>query len=144
MNKAMSIYAVHLYKLYGIQWVFDDPSKKIVAEAFVSGADTLIDKIITEKFGNPDDNTWFNDNYIMRFSGNDFPGSHCIEYQPREGLRNNSIDLKEGMEIVDSGSYWVYNEDEGEHLLWLCETLDEYFGDDDKLLFFDIIKGDNE
>ncbi len=144
MNKAMSIYAVHLYKLYGVQWVFDDPSKDIVAEAFVCGADTLIDKIITKKFGNPEDNTWYNDNYVMRFSRNDFPGSYSIEYQPSEGLRNNSIDIKENMEIVDNGSYWVYNGDDKEHLLWLCDTLDEYFSHNDKLLFFDIIKGKNE
>jgi len=142
MNKAISIYAVHLYKLYGIQWVFDDPSKKIVAEAFVLGANTLINKIITEKYGNPDDNTWFNDNYIMRFSNEDFPGASSVEYQPREGITDEQANK---MEIVDSGSYWVYNDkDNKEHLLWLWSTLDEYFGDDDKLLFFDIIKGENE
>jgi len=143
MNKAMSIYAVYLYKLYGMQWVFDDPSKKIVAEAFVSGADTLIDKIINEKYGPPDINNW-EKGYIMRFSSSDFPGSHSIQFQPREGLRNNSVDIKENMEIVDSGSYWVYDGDDKEHLLWLCDTLDEYFDHDDKLLYFDIIKSENE
>ena len=88
----MSIYAVYLYKLYGMQWVFDDPSKKIVAEAFVSGADTLIDKIINEKYGPPDINNW-EKGYIMRFSSSDFPGSYSIEFQPTEGLRNNSVHI---------------------------------------------------
>ena len=160
MNKAMSIYAVQLYKLYGVQWVFDDPSKDIVAEAFVSGADTLIDKIINEKYGQendthepqkndeiisqinfPEPDKRGNDTYIIRFSSSDFPGSYSIQFQPREGLRNNSIDpkAKEGMKIVDSGSYWVYEGDDGEHLLWLSDTLNEYFSYDDRLLYFDIV-----
>ena len=145
MNKAMSIYAVHIYKLYGLVWVFDDPAKEIRADAFIDGAGACaIDDLIKKKYNKVE----LQEKYIMRLSGNYFPGSHCIEYQPREGLRNNSIDpkAKEGMElVVDYGSYWIYNNDEGEHLLWLCDSFNEmYIGDDDKLIFFDIIKGDNE
>ena len=50
MNKNMSIHAVKLYLLYGVQWVFDDPTKEIWAEAFISGADGVIDDLIKKKF----------------------------------------------------------------------------------------------
>ena len=142
MKNKMSIYAIKLYKFADIQWVFDDPSKGIVAEAFVGGADTLIDNIIEMKFGE-DERMWL-EGYVMRFSANDFPGSHCIEHLPIEGLKQ----LKENnIEIIDNGSYWLYNggaakNDDGD-VLWLCDTLDEYFGIDDKLLFFDIVKVKN-
>ena len=37
-----SIFTIRPYKYYG-QWVFDDPSTGLDKEAFVSGADTMLD-----------------------------------------------------------------------------------------------------
>ena len=126
----MSIHAVKLYLLYGVQWVFDDPTKEIWAEAFISGADGVIDDLIKKKYGKVEPEK----QYIMLFSNKDFPGSSYVEYQPREG-----VDDWSEMELVDNGSYWVYNDHSGKDcLIWLCDTLDEYFSKDDKILFFDI------
>ena len=132
MNKKMSIHAVKLYKLYHTQWVFDDPAKDIWAEAFISGADDVCEMIIKKKYGKIEPER----HYVMRFSNEDFPGASFIEYQPRSGITYEQTDT---MEIVASGSYWIYNDDDKDHLLWLCSTIDEYFTDDDKLLFFDIV-----
>ena len=107
----MSIYSVKLYKLNGLQWVFDDPAKDIYREAFVAGADTLIDKII----GKYDKDA----NYTLQFSTKDFPGSIMID------LIENPIEWDEVPEITDTGSWWVTAQ-EKPHVLWLCDTLDEY------------------
>jgi hypothetical protein len=72
----------------------------------------------------------------MRFSNEDFPGASFIEYQPREGITEEQANK---MEIVDSGSYWIYDYENKNHLLWLSNIIDKYFKDDDKLLFFDIV-----
>lgn len=128
----MSVHAVKLYKLFGTQWVFDDPAKDIWAEAFVSGADDVCDMVIKKKYGRVEPER----HYVMRFSNEDFPGASFIEYQPREGISEEDANK---MEIVESGSYWIYDYENENHLLWLCSTLDEYFTNDDKLLFFDIV-----
>lgn len=107
----MSIYSVKLYKLNGLQWVFDDPAKDIYREAFVAGADTLIDKII----GKYDKDT----NYTLQFSTKDFPGSIMIN------LIEDPKEWDEVPEITDTGSWWVTAQ-EKPHVLWLCDTLDEY------------------
>ena len=107
----MSIYSVKLYKLNELQWVFDDPAKNIYREAFVSGADTLIDKIIGEYDKNA--------NYTLQFSTKDFPGSIMIN------LIENPMEWDEVPEITDTGSWWVTAQEEP-HVLWLCDTLDEY------------------
>lgn len=128
----MKIHAVKLYKLYHTQWVFDDPAKDIWAEAFVSGADDVCEMVIKKKYGRVEPER----NYVMRFSNEDFPGASFIEYQPREGINEEDANK---MEIVESGSYWIYDYENKNHLVWLCSTLDEYFTNDDKLLFFDIV-----
>jgi len=132
MNDKMSIHAVKLYKLYHTQWVFDDPAKDIWAEAFVSGADDVCEMIIKKKYGKIEPER----HYVMRFSNEDFPGASFIEYQPREGITEEQANK---MEIVDSGSYWIYDYENKNHLLWLSNIIDKYFKDDDKLLFFDIV-----
>ena len=123
----MSIYSVKLYKLNNTQWVFDDPNKKIVAEAFVAGADTMIDKII----GEYDENL----SYTLQFSTSDYPGSKMIEYIPL----NEAIKRSDILEVTDTGSWWESSEDN--HVMWLCDTLDEYIGIDDKTIFFSVNVG---
>lgn len=39
-----AIFTIHPYKDKGVQWVFDDEATGLVKEAFVGGADTLLDK----------------------------------------------------------------------------------------------------
>ena len=128
----MTIHSLKLYKLYHTQWVFDDPAKEIWAEAFTSGTDDVIEMIIKKRYGSIEPER----HYVMRFSNEDFPGASFIEYQPREGITEEQANK---MEIVDSGSYWIYDYENKNHLLWLSNIIDKYFKDDDKLLFFDIV-----
>jgi len=107
----MSIYSVKLYKLNDLQWVFDDPAKDIYREAFVAGADTLIDKII----GEYDKNL----SYTLQFSTKDFPGSIMLN------LVDSTINNPRISEVTDTGSWWESAQEEP-HMLWLCDTLDEY------------------
>lgn len=132
----MSIYAVHLYKLYGQQWVFDDVANNIVAEAFVAGADRLLDHWV------PDYN--HENTYILQFSEQDFPGSKVIENINKHGLRKQmEIDPAHAVEIIDEGTYWSSNDlpsDKNQDILWLCPTLDVYFNDNVNLLYYNILE----
>ena len=120
----MSIHSVKLYQLNNVQWVFDYPSKKIVAEAFVAGADTMIDKIT----GGYDPDL----KYTLQFSTKDFPGSKMISYISQE----RAIQDLRIPEVTDSGSWWESEEDD--HIMWLCDTLDEYIEIDDQTIYFSI------
>ena len=132
----MSIYAVHLYKLYGQQWAFDDVANNIVAEAFIAGADRLLDHWI------PDYD--HNNTYILQFSEEDFPGSKVIEKADKTYLRKqNEQDPAHAVEIVEEGSYWASNDlpsDKNQDILWLCPTLGVYFDDNVKLLYYNILE----
>ena len=124
----MSIYAVKLYKLNGIQWVFDDPTNNIYREAFVAGADTLIDKIIAR------DHNLNNVNgkvFILTFSLTDFPESTIIERLSEEAAKKMGAN-----DITETGSWWW--SDPEDQLLWLCPTLNVYADDDVDTLFFSI------
>ena len=126
----MSIHTVKLYKYNGVQWVFDDPAKQIYAEAFVGGADDLIDACFKQ-------NGWkYNTqmNYTLQFSTKDFPGSTHLEFLP-----TMSVQEYNQVEVTDSGSYWIcYSINNEERVIWLCDTLNEYASHEDRLLFFNI------
>jgi len=133
----MSIYTVKLYKLNGVQWVFDDPAKQIYREAFVGGADELIDSCFKM-------NGWkYNNqmNYTLQFSTKDFPGSTHLEFYPLRGVKeemekDNPYNLTE---LMDTGTYWMcYDIDNQDKIIWLCDTLDEYRNYDDTILYFNI------
>ena len=131
MKGNMSIKSVKLYKLHGVQWVFDDPAKEIYQEAFVNGADELLDEIV----GKYDPNN----NYTLQFSTKDFPNADFLEFLPSAGVEKYSKDTHDPNELIlDTGSYWVHTNGKEEKLVWLCDTLDEYIGIDDKLLFFNV------
>jgi len=92
------------YKYLGM-WVFDDPRVGLVQEPFVSGADTMIDRVVENI---PDADRGF----ILIFSGGPFPG-----YQFRLEWRR-----------ADGSGNWYYAPDldlEG----WLCPALLRYFSD---------------
>ncbi len=84
-------------------WVFDDPKVGLVQEPFVSGADSIIDRVVANI---PDARSGF----LMLFSSSPFPGStYRLEWRRAEMGGNGyySPDLKmEG---------------------WLCPALLKYF-----------------
>jgi len=92
------------YRYLGM-WVFDDPRVGLVQEPFVSGADTMIDRVVRDI---PDAEHGF----VMVFSGNPFPGhQRKLEWRRADGSGN-----------------WYYSPDldmEG----WLCPALLRYFGE---------------
>jgi hypothetical protein len=101
------------YKYLDI-WVFDDAKKGLVQEAFVGGADTIID-LLTSHI--PDAASGF----VLLFSGTDFPGSqHRMEWSREQG--NGNIYYSPGLQV------------EG----WLCPALLRYFERPPQKLFVQV------
>lgn len=97
-----TIIAIHPYKREGM-WVFDDDRVGLVQEPFVSGADTIIDKMVGDI---PNAENGFN----MVFSAGPFPGYGAVFEWRRE----------------EFGGNWYYSpalDLEG----WLCPALFKYF-----------------
>ena len=93
---------IHPYK-YDEMWVFDDEKVGLFQEPFVSGADDIIERMVTEI---PNAVTGFS----LLFSGDPFPG-----YQ-----------LKFDWRRTEYSGNWYYSADldrEG----WLCPALFKYF-----------------
>lgn len=86
-------------------WVFDDPDVGLTHEPFISGADTMIDRVVMEI---PNAEKGF----LMLFSSNPFPGNTLrLEWRRAEG-----------------GGNWYYSEAlemEG----WLSPALSKYFAE---------------
>ncbi len=101
------------YKLHGM-WVFDDPRVGLAQEPFVSGADTMIDRVVA---GIPDAERGF----TLIFAGTAFPGhQYRLERRRQDGSGN-----------------WYYSPDldqEG----WLCPALLRYFPEPPHELFVQI------
>ncbi len=101
------------YKYLGM-WVFDDPRVGLVQEPFVAGADTIIDRMVSDT---PNADSGF----AMVFSGKPFPGhQYHLEWCGPDGSGNlyysADLDLKG----------------------WLCPALLRYFDDPPKELFVQI------
>ncbi len=97
-----SITAIHPYKYEGM-WVFDDPAVGLRQEAFVSGADTIIDRMV-ESIPNA------SAGFTLVFSASPFPGYQLDLEWRRQDLSGN----------------WYYSSAlnaEG----WLCPALFKYF-----------------
>jgi Family of unknown function (DUF6717) len=104
-----AISVIYPYKHKG-QWVFDDESKELDKEAFVAGADTLLDKLT--------DN---GSKCIVVFSEHNFPDAeHVVEIQGPE---------------MDGTNYYSAELD---HVLWLCPALLKYFNSPPENIFFQI------
>jgi hypothetical protein len=101
------------YKHHGM-WVFDDPRVGLVQEPFVSGADTMIDRVVAEI---PDAEQGF----TLIFSGGSFPGHQFrLEWRRADGSGN-----------------WYYSQDldmEG----WLCPALLRYFAEPPKEIYVQV------
>jgi len=90
------------YKYLGM-WVFDDPRVGLVQEPFVSGADTMIDRVVAEI---PRAEAGF----LLLFSSSPFPGCQI------------ALEWSRG----DDTGNWYYSPElrtEG----WLCPALLRYF-----------------
>ncbi len=102
------------YKYEGTIWVFDDPNKGLVQEAFVGGADTIIDLLTTHI---PDAASGF----ILIFSASEFPGyQHRVEWRREQGTGN------------------VYYSKELNIEGWLCPALLRYFDSPPAELFLQV------
>jgi hypothetical protein len=97
-----TINVIHPYKYQGT-WVFDDEAKGLVREAFVSGADQIIERAVA-------DIPQADSGFTLVFSAIAFPG-HRLAFERRH---------------AEAGGYWYYSPDldrEG----WLCPALFHYF-----------------
>ena len=97
-----TISVISPYK-YRNQWVFDDASRGLVREAFVSGADDLIDSLTS---GIKDAENGF----VLVFSSEPFPGHQAVLEWRRSEMTGN----------------WYHNsalDMDG----WLCSSLLKYF-----------------
>ncbi len=93
---------IHPYRCEGM-WVFDDERAGLVREPFVSGADTVIDRMVEVIPGAAD-------GFTLIFSDKPFPGHQLVLEWRREEHDGN----------------WYYAADldmEG----WLCPALFKYF-----------------
>jgi hypothetical protein len=97
-----SIVAIHSYKYEGM-WVFDDPVAGLSQEPFVSGADVIIDRMVTSI---PNAESGF----TLLFSSNPFPGFQ-IEFEWRRSELSGN---------------WYYSKAVGIEG-WLCPALFKYF-----------------
>jgi hypothetical protein len=97
-----SLFVIAPYRYQGM-WVFDDPAVGLVREPFVSGIDTMMDRLTTDI---PDAEGGFR----LIFSHAPFPG-HTLKLEWRR---------------EEYGGNWYYSpnfEMEG----WLCPALFKYF-----------------
>ena len=109
-----SIMTIHTYKYFG-QWVFDDDKTGLDKEAFVGGADTLLDKF-----------DYGSGKLTIVFSSIAFPG-HQI-----------SLNLVETVDNGESGS--TYFCPEHSHTAWLCPALLKYMSPPPQVIYAKIIK----
>ena len=97
-----SIFVIRPYKYYHT-WVFDDPAVGLVREAFVSGADGIIELMVADVPG-------AEEGFTLTFSAQSFPGHQTRLERVRE----------------EDGGNWYYCPEldrEG----WLCPALFKYF-----------------
>ena len=105
-----SIFVIKPYKWNGM-WVFDDPAVGLVREAFVAGADTIID-VATSNIPNA------HKGFVAVFSANYFPGSQVV------------LDW-----VCEENGGNVYNWAEKDMEGWLCPALFKYFPEAPKKLY---------
>ena len=98
-----SIHVISPYKHHGT-WVFDDPARGLVREAFVSGADDWMERMAAAV---PEGRTR---GFTLVFSAKPFPGA-----QRRLQFRR-----------AEYGGAWYYDA-AMKHEGWLCSTLFDYF-----------------
>ncbi len=111
-----SILVIAPYRYAGT-WVFDDPSRGLEREAFVSGIPEMIDRLVADI---PDAGKGFR----LTFSAQEFPGYEDKLTWKRKGTTGN----------------WYYSEEcksEG----WLCPALFKFFSEAPKEIY---VKADSK
>ena len=101
------------YKFHGM-WVFDDARAGLDKEPFVSGADTMIDRVVADI---PDAEHGFG----LIFSALPFPG-----HQYRLDWHSE-----------DAGGNWYHSQELG-MMGWLCPALLKYFSEAPKQLYIQV------
>lgn len=115
MSRNNSIHAIKPYQWNGL-WVFDDPAVGLHREAFVSGADTIIDWLVfNQEITNADQG------FVLLFSETEFP-SHQIRLD-----RVNKV----GSGVSGNTYRHEYSGLEG----WLCPALYCYFTEAPKRIY---------
>lgn len=108
-----TIYTIAPYKFHG-QWVFDDPAVGLVREAFVAGADVLLDKM-AEASG-------LDGEFTLLFSAEFFPHAWRLEWTRSEG-----------------GGNWYHSPDFCMEC-WLCSALGKYFKEAPQHLYVKLVE----
>jgi len=101
------------YKYLGM-WVFDDPRVGLVQEPFVSGADTMIDRVVAAIPG-------AENGFVLMFSSTPFPG-HQFRLDWRRDDGSGNWYHASGLEL------------EG----WLCPALLRYFPEAPKTIYVQV------
>lgn len=124
MNAINTIYP---YREHGVSWVFDDAQKDLYREAFVSGADDIIDILVRRLNGKPDKG------FKLTFAENEFPSYDVrLVWSKSESSGNTYVVTelrgKKGtlVDMVDLGLAI-----EG----WLCPALLRYFDKPPKSIY---------
>lgn len=114
MENNNSIFTIFPYKFVGA-WVFDDDRVGLVREAFVAGADTLLDRL-----------TGGRDKCSIVFSDKEFPG----------------FDVK--LDRKDLFPEWGtdYFCEQLAHDVWLCPALNLYYPESPRTIYLKVNNGD--
>lgn len=107
---------IHPYKHDG-WWVFDDERVDLVKEPFVSGADDIIDLMVSDLI-NPENG------FNLVFSGNPFPGYQYSFNRQREEYDG-----------------WWYCSSDYDVSGWLCPALFKYFKEAPHYLYVQVKNG---
>lgn len=111
-----SVMTLHPF-VYHNQWVFDDESKGLDKEAFVSGADTIMDMLYLTAYQATEMNIPSDAQFSLRFSSTPFEG-HQYRF---DWVGDN------GAESQDDGQWNQYEEPTFRIGGWLCPSMLDYF-----------------
>lgn len=96
---------------YNGMWVFDDPTRGLVKEPFVSGADQFMEDM-TQNISDA------KNGFVLIFSGTPFPGNQFMFYRKES----------------EYGGTW-YASDEFNHDGWLCPAMFKYFDEAPEVIY---------
>lgn len=122
-----SIFTIAPYQKRGV-WMFDDDTLGLKEEAFVAGADTMIDLITT---GMKDPATGF----IMQFSDKPFPG-YMVKLTRDDARKKEIIAVVSG-EPMNVGTWYSMVNPITKAVVegWLCPALNLYYEESPRNLY---------
>lgn len=123
MGTATCVQSLLPYRHHG-QWVFDDPTRGLVAEAFVCGMSEIIDNMLRDTNINPKE---VRKGFRLTFSAFAFPDhTHSIKWKYPEAGGN------------------VYTCTRSKLVGWLCPALYLYYKEAPDMIYFKVDRIDNE